>query len=54
MEEEDVSIETVIGEHLISTIHGDTIFGKTQIFEGRCGSILVSQHGTKKLYQVFH
>jgi hypothetical protein len=39
MEEEDVLIEAATGEHSISKIYGDTIFGKTRILKGRRGSV---------------
>jgi hypothetical protein len=29
VEEEDMLIETLTGEHLISKLYGDTIFGET-------------------------
>jgi Pyruvate/2-oxoacid:ferredoxin oxidoreductase delta subunit len=54
VEEEDVLIETVTGEHSLSQLYGDTIFGKTRILKGRSGSVLVSQYATKKMYQVIN
>jgi hypothetical protein len=54
VEEEDVLIETVTGEHALSKLYGDPIFGKTRILKGRSGSVLVSQYATKKMHQVIN
>lgn len=44
--EEDVMIESVTGETLLSKLYGDTIFGKTRIINGHRGSVLVLQYAT--------
>jgi hypothetical protein len=50
VEEEDMLVKTIMGEHSISKLYGDTIVGKTQILVGHHGSVLVSQYTTKKMY----
>jgi hypothetical protein len=54
VKEEDVLIETVTSELLISKKYGGTIFGKTRILKGCSGSVLVSQCATKHMYQVLN
>ena len=49
VEHEDVVIETVTGEKSISKEYGGTIFSKTHLLKGRCGSVLVSQYSSKDM-----
>ena len=54
VENEDVLIETMMGQKSMSKEFGDMMFGKTRILKDRQGSILMSQYSSQTMYQVFN
>ena len=54
VENEDILIETVMGQKSMSNEFGDMMFGKMRILKDRHGSVLLSQYSLWKMYHVFN